>query len=155
MTRRAPFPTLTEDDIREQGERHTLPPPVPISDLVERMMDDVEGERPTAPPPLGLVQDDLELDELPATAEADVLDEIGAAYMARLGTRAHVPFTVLARDEALNVPLAPWAGFLLSLVDGTESIGQILDACSMPEHEALRLLSELVDGGIIAVRPPP
>jgi hypothetical protein len=153
MTRRAPLPTLTEDDMREQGERHTLPPPVPIDDLVERMMDDLEGDRPTAPPPSWL-QDDVQLDELPASAEADVLDEIGATYMARLGTRAHVPFTVMARDEALRVPLDPWTGFLLSLVDGTASVGQILDACSMAEHEALRLLADLHEAGLIAVRPP-
>ena len=26
---RGPMPTLTEDDVREQGERETMPPPVP------------------------------------------------------------------------------------------------------------------------------
>jgi hypothetical protein len=154
MTHRAPFPTLTEDDVREQCERSTSPPPVPITDLVQRMMDDVEGERPTAPPPHTTGEEDVQLDELPELVEAGVLDEIGEAYLERLGPRWHIPFIVMTRDEALRVPLDHWAGFVLSLVDGAASIDEILDASSMPEHEALRLLSELREQGLIDVRPP-
>jgi hypothetical protein len=146
--RRMPLPTLTEDDIREQGERVTLPPPVPIGELVQHMMGDIDGEAPAGPPPEQVV----ELDTLGASDEADILAEIGGAYLARLGGRTHVPFTRASREAALRVPLDHWAGFVLSLIDGAASVEDIVDASSLPEVEALRILCELRDKGLIDVR---
>ncbi len=148
--RRAPLPTLTEDDMREQGERETLPPPVPMRELVARMMGDVDGDPPPTPAP----ETSVELDALGADDEAEILAEIGAAYLARLGSRAHVPFTTASREAALGVALDHWAGFILSLVDGTASVEDVVDASSLPEIEALRLLCELRDRGLVRVRPP-
>lgn len=154
-TYRDRLPTLTEDDIRELGERGTTPPPVPITELVQSMMRDIEGEGPRvarrSAAPASVVG--VEHGELPGAAAADVLAEIGAAYLARLGSRSHVPFTVMTSDEALRIPLEHWASFVLSLVNGATSVADIVDAASMPEVEALRLLCELREQGIIDVRP--
>ncbi len=140
--------------MRVQGERATLPPPVPIGELVEKMMSDVDGDVPTGARAGSAPEDDgVQLDSLPPSAEADLLAEIGDAYLARLGSRTHVPFTRTSREAALRVPLDHWAGFVLSLVDGKASIDEIVDASSLPEVEALRLLCELRDRGLIDVRP--
>jgi predicted transcriptional regulator len=45
------------------------------------------------------------------------------------------------------------AGFLLSLVDGVSTLEAIVDACGMPKLEALRILNELTQRGIVAFRP--
>jgi hypothetical protein len=57
--------------------------------------------------------------------------------------------------EAAQVAAVSWlgldhrAGFLLSMVDGTTTVEEIVDLSGMPEHEALRLLAELIDGGTV------
>ncbi len=123
-----------------------MPPPVPIGELVERMMGEIDGDAPPRAPGRA----EITFEEV--TVEADVIDEIGEAYLGRLGSRKHVPFTRMSRDEALRVPLDHWAGFVLSLVDGDASVDDIIDASSIPEIEALRLLCELREQGIIDVR---
>jgi hypothetical protein len=174
---REQFATLTEDDLLDQCARETAPPPMPAADYVREMMRKVDGDPPpaaprpaapdtfddpfsdlevqvhAAPPAPSSGLEEVELDELPAGAEADLLEEIGQTYLSRLGGRGHVPFTVMPPEEALSVPLDHWAGFVLSLIDGTTSIEQVIDASAMPEVEALRVLSDLYEQGIIDVRP--
>ena len=160
---REPLPTLTEDDFRAQGERGTLPPPVPITELVAQMVE-IDGEAPLNDPrasqPGGparasavAMAEGVTFEEV--TVEADVIDEIGEAYLGRLGSRAHIPFIRMVREEALQMPLDHWAGFVLSLVDGAASVDDIIDASSIPEIEALRLLCELREQGIIDVLASP
>jgi hypothetical protein len=177
MTRRAPLPTLTEDDLREQGERQTLPPPVPIGVLVDGMMGDLDGDvhgfhaspgssgspgvapapqapaLPSATSISGALALELELDDLEGSAESSLLAEISDTYLGRLGSRAHVPFARMPPADLRRRSLDHWAGFVLSLVDGEASVEDILDAAAMPEHEALRLLCELREQGLIDVRP--
>ena len=109
--------------------------------------------RPGGAPGETPVEEGVELAALGAADEADILAEIGAAYLARLGDRTHVPFTLASREAALRVPLDHWAGFVLSLIDGAASVEDLVDASALPEVEALRLLCELCDRGLIGVRP--
>jgi hypothetical protein len=44
------------------------------------------------------------------------------------------------------------AGFLLSLVDGSSTLEAIVDVCGMPRSDALRVLDELVQRGVIRVK---
>ena len=137
-----------------QGERATLPPPVPIEQLVDRMMGDLSGEMAAVrrPPPVRRETAELELGEMASSDQADLLAEIGEAYLGRLGGRTHVPFTLMTRHDTLRASLDHLAGFVLSLVDGTATVDDILDAASMPEHETLRLLCELREQGLIDLR---
>ena len=41
--------------------------------------------------------------------------------------------------------------FLLSLLDGTTTVGDLLDICGMPSDEALALLEGLIRRGILGV----
>jgi hypothetical protein len=123
-----------------------MPPPVPIGELVQKMMSEVDGDIPIT------TEQDVQLDELPASAQDCILAEIGDAYLRKLGSRGHVPYLRTSPEAALCVPLEHWAGFVLSLVDGRASVEEIVDASSLPEVEALRLLCDLHDQGLIAVR---
>lgn len=76
-------------------------------------------------------------------------------YLERLGSRAHIPRVVVAPDELKWLALDHRAGFLLSHVDGMSSIEEVLDVSSMQELDALRILFELREQGVIDVRAPP
>jgi hypothetical protein len=132
------------------GERVTLPPPEPMSTLVARMMTEGEAPRPAAP---RAAAEGVQLDDLAAADEDAILAEIRTAYLARLGSRKHVPFVRTALTAKSRPDLEHWAAFVLSLVDGKASIDDVIDASALPEVEALRLLCELRERGMIDVRP--
>jgi hypothetical protein len=46
------------------------------------------------------------------------------------------------------------AGFLLSFIDGSMSVDEVLDVSSMPELDALRIMFELQEQGAIVIEPP-
>jgi hypothetical protein len=73
-------------------------------------------------------------------------------YAFRLGPLDRVP--VVAR---LPAPIGDRSvddriGFLLPHVDGSSSIETILDVCGMPRLDALRILDDLVQRGIVAFK---
>jgi hypothetical protein len=74
------------------------------------------------------------------------------ALIGRLGSLLRVPVLAIPRTQLLAHALDHRAGFLLSLVDGSSTLEMILDVCSMPHPDALRLVDELVRTGILALR---
>jgi hypothetical protein len=85
---------------------------------------------------------------------ADCCAALEDVYAFRLGAMDRVP--VVARTPASRDALFArehGAGFLLSLVDGVSTLEAIVDVCGMPKLEALRILNELTQRGIIAFRP--
>jgi hypothetical protein len=73
-------------------------------------------------------------------------------YTARIGPLDRVPLVMVARDQLRWLSIDHRAGFVLSLVDGVSSLEMILDVSGMPELDALRILSELVQQRIISFR---
>ncbi len=73
-------------------------------------------------------------------------------YTARVGPLDRVPTVAVARDQLRWLSIDHRAGFVLSLIDGVSSIEMILDVSGMPELDALRILSELVQQRIISFR---
>jgi hypothetical protein len=63
-----------------------------------------------------------------------------------------VPLLAVSERELPLLPLDHREGFLLSHVDGESSIETILDVCAMPAEEALELLQNLVERGVVVVR---
>ncbi|MEO6418646.1 MAG: hypothetical protein ABIP39_04525, partial [Polyangiaceae bacterium] len=63
-----------------------------------------------------------------------------------------VPAVEIAPDKLLALGLNHKAGFLLSLIDGTSSVEVILDVCAMPREEAIKVLHDLVEDGIVLFR---
>jgi hypothetical protein len=77
------------------------------------------------------------------TDEAWAREMVGAPYVA-------VPGAQLVR-----VPLGHRAGFLLSRMDGKSDMETVIALSAMPRDEALRLVRDLYDSGIIGFRPNP
>jgi hypothetical protein len=78
-------------------------------------------------------------------------ETLSQMYLARLGSLTQVVRVAVARDQIRWLSLDHRAGFLLSLVDGTSSIEELLDVSTMPRLEALRILHGLLDQRVIAL----
>ncbi|HEX9621546.1 MAG TPA: hypothetical protein VF989_15485 [Polyangiaceae bacterium] len=78
----------------------------------------------------------------------DVLTQM---YSARLGPLSQRISVAIRQDEIRWLSLDHRAGFLLSLVDGTLTIEELLDVSGMPRLEALRIVHGLFDQRVVAL----
>jgi hypothetical protein len=74
------------------------------------------------------------------------LEEI---LLKRIGNTKRVPRPAVEANQITRLSLDHRAGFVLSLVDGINSIDDILDVSGMPRLEALQILCGLVDRKVI------
>jgi hypothetical protein len=79
---------------------------------------------------------------------------LGDRYLENLGGRRAVPRVVMTPEEVRGAALDHRSGFLLSLIDGSMTIEEVLDVSSMPELDALRIMFELRMQGIIQADAP-
>ena len=79
---------------------------------------------------------------------------LGQKYLARLGGRDRIPRVIMSAEEMRVLSLDHRAGFLLSFIDGSMSIEEVLDGSSMPELDALRIMFELRMEGVIEIAEP-
>jgi hypothetical protein len=92
----------------------------------------------------------------PTDARARALGDLSRerlieAYAIELGGRRQVPNVIMQSDEIRWLALDHRAGFLLSCIDGRISVEEVLDVSGMPALDALRLLCDLRDRGVIAL----
>lgn len=73
------------------------------------------------------------------------------SYLARLGSVARVPHLRVGRTEVATLDITPNAAFLVALVDGVTTVGEMIDMAPLPEHETLALLLGLIDGGVLTI----
>lgn len=66
-----------------------------------------------------------------------------------LTMRQSIPRVVKSRAEVSKLPIDHRAGFLLAHFDGMQTLEEILDICAMPTDEALSLITELQEMGVI------
>jgi hypothetical protein len=97
---------------------------------------------------------DLALSEDPNSALAQKLihrnrDAIMNIFQAFLGDLDRQPELARPLHELANAPISPRAAFLLSRIDGTVTIDEILDVSGMPRLEAYRHLCQLFLRGIL------
>jgi len=97
---------------------------------------------------------DLALSEDPNSALAQKLihrnrDTIMNAFQGFLGDLQRTPALARPLHELASAPISPRAAFLLSRVDGTLSLDEILDVSGMPRLEAYRYLCQLFLRGIL------
>ncbi len=81
-------------------------------------------------------------------------DALAQKYLDRLGGRDDIPRVVMTTEEIRVLALDHRAGFLLSFIDGSMSIEEVLDVSSMPALDALRLMYELREQGAIEIVEP-
>jgi len=97
---------------------------------------------------------DLALSEDPNSALSQKLihrnrDAIMNAFQGFLGDLQRTPALARPLHELGSAPISPRAAFLLSRVDGTLSLDEILDVSGMPRLEAYRYLCQLFLRGIL------
>ncbi|MFO0613702.1 MAG: hypothetical protein U0414_14000 [Polyangiaceae bacterium] len=98
----------------------------------------------------GILQ--TEPDNIGATYFATMCQEkIRDLYFARLGSGEGIPHVQVGPDAIVALALDHRSGFLISLIDGIASIDDVLDMSGMPPIEALRLLLELKNEGVIGI----
>ncbi len=147
------------------------PPPTRSSESTEslRLVSARSRPTPAAPPDLAAEMNDrfalgdftgalraaeLLLGQQPQDTEAAQVaktsrERLVHFHLARLGGYEAVLDLKVAGAEVRWLGLDHRAGFLLSCVDGSTTIEEIVDLSGMPKHEALRLLAELLDGGAV------
>jgi hypothetical protein len=74
---------------------------------------------------------------------------IPAPSILTLTQRHSIPRIVCRPNEIANLPLDHRAGFLLSNIDGMQTLEEILDVCGMAPEEALELMNKLEELGAI------
>lgn len=73
-------------------------------------------------------------------------------YSARLGSLQRRPQVEVAPDRIRWLSIDHRAGFLLSLIDGSSAIDDILDMSGMPRLDAMRIMVELVGQQVVSLR---
>jgi hypothetical protein len=129
----------------------TSPTRGPTAELRERFR---AGDKAGA-----LVLAEAMLEEKPGHLEAQLHAQVCSeglhdAYLSRLGGADRVLRTTLTAEDLRLLPIDPRIAFLISCVDGS-SIEELLAVCGMPPLEALRIVFQLVEEGIIQVEDPP
>lgn len=99
---------------------------------------------------------ELLLGKEPTHAEAQSVAKKSVAkleqlYTSRLGAMSSIPRVAVPEGEVRWLGLDHRAAFLLSRIDGSHSIDEIIDVSGMPRLEALKTLVELKDLGALAV----
>ena len=70
---------------------------------------------------------------------------------ARLGSLDRPVYVAVPPAQVRWLSLDPRAGFLLSLVDGSSTIEELLDICGMPRLDALRIVFTLFEQQVIGL----
>jgi hypothetical protein len=73
-------------------------------------------------------------------------------YGARLGSLHQVPVVAVPTEQLRWLTLDHRAGFLLSHVDGSSTLEEILDISGMPRIEAMRVIYELLQQRVIVLQ---
>lgn len=157
-----PAPLVLETPSHEEGDALSLvekasvrppllAPPDPRQELRDRFaLGDYSGALIVAEALLGEVPDDAQVIEMAEQCRA----KLRQMYASRLGSLDQIPVMVVARSELKWLSLDHRAGFVLSLVDGTSTVEDIIDISGMPALEVLRTLFNLVTQKVIEMRPP-
>ncbi len=125
------------------------PPPTDPFDDVRELYD--AGDFRSA-----LVMAEALLDTEPSNAEAiacaaSCRETLSQKYLSRLGGLAKVLRVAMPPEEIRWLSLDHKAGFLLSCIDGASTIEEVLDVACMQEFEAIRILHDFRELGVIEI----
>lgn len=82
-----------------------------------------------------------------------VVDEVGAAAvrLARTTGRGAAPKLIAPRSAIAKAPIDSRAAFVLSLIDGRNTVEALVDMSAMPEDEVRGMLARLARLGLISL----
>ena len=136
---------------RPPAEARSLMPPSTRREMVDRFeLGDFTGALSLAETLLEIDRTDAEAQRIAETSRT----KLRAIYVGRLGALDQVPVMMIPHAELRWLALDHRAGFVLSLVDGTSSIEEIIDVSTMPPLEVLRTLYNLLSQNVISLRRP-
>jgi hypothetical protein len=72
-----------------------------------------------------------------------------------MGAMDRIPKVVLPPDEIIWLNLDPRAGFVLAQIDGSVSFEDLYAICGLRRLDTARILSQLLDEGVIGVEGEP
>lgn len=133
--------------VATQGRRPSQQEPVDFRrEMLERFaLGDFSGALRAAEIVLGRDENDAQAIECAARCR----DQLAHLYLSRLGGgRRRLEVAVKATDVRW-LGIDHRAGFLLSNIDGTTTLDDVVDVSGMPRHEALKLLVELFEAGAV------
>ena len=121
-----------------------------IDDPIAEMRDcnssgDYEGALAMADLILAARPDNLLAHEFRANCCAALED----VYAFRLGALNCIPVVVRLPAQAESPYVDHRTGFVLSLIDGSSTLETIVDASGMPKSDALRILHDLLERGVV------
>jgi hypothetical protein len=90
---------------------------------------------------------DAEAQRLSAICE----ENLTQMYESKLGSMDRVPRVALPPDEIIWLNLDPRAGFVLAQIDGMVSFDDLYAVCGLRRLDTARILSQLVDEGVVKV----
>lgn len=132
-------------------QQRSATPPSTRREMVDRFeLGDFTGALSLAETLLEIDRGDSEARRIAETSRT----RLRAIYVGRLGALDQVPVMMIPHAELRWLALDHRAGFVLSLVDGTSSIEEIIDVSTMPQLEVLRTLYNLLSQNVISLRRP-
>ncbi len=136
------------DSERDRIEQQKLSAEILLQDAREAMgMEDLEGALE-----LLRMSADLDPDRMEVETYVDMVrSQLVKRYRNRVGDPRSVVRLAVAADEVSRFNLSSVAGFLLSQVDGSTTVEQLLTLSGVDSFESYRALSGLLDAGIVAV----
>jgi hypothetical protein len=136
---------------RGSQPQRSLMPPSTRREMVDRFeLGDFTGALSLADTLLEIDRNDAEARRIAETSRT----KLRAIYIGRLGALDQVPVMMIPHAELRWLALDHRAGFVLSLVDGTSSIEEIIDVSTMAQLEVLRTLYNLLSQNVISLRRP-
>lgn len=73
-------------------------------------------------------------------------------YASRIADMCRVPQVAMTQDQIRWLSLDHRAGFMLSMIDGSSSVDDLLDVSGMQRLDAMRILCSLLDQKVITLR---
>jgi len=95
---------------------------------------------------------DLQLHSEMRLATRPTMGAMGDEAWARLVSVSGAPVVVQSAEQIKRLPLDHRAGFVLSLMDGSIDLETLIDLSMMAPEEALRLVRDLFESGVIEFR---
>jgi hypothetical protein len=144
---------------RRQSERPTLAPGFDLEqfarDSDRRLTSVAPGPTSVAPAPAsGETFSDEEPGTTPSATRLATRPRWGAVLTNDAWARSMVglPVVVMTNDGLKRLPLDHRAGFVISLMDGSLDLDTIVDLCGMDREEALGIIRDLFESGVVEFR---
>jgi hypothetical protein len=81
-------------------------------------------------------------------------DEVRDSLLCQVGSLDHIPRTGVASHEIASLGLELRPSFMLSLIDGVSTVGEVIDGCGLEELDSLAILADLGEQGLVAFFRP-